>query len=52
MVKKDLCVTIENVNANYRVYAGDYKDYNTAVNVKRDLEKLGIECYIVKKKEE
>lgn len=47
--RKDICIAIENRDAKYRVYVGDYKDYNTAVNVKKELENKGIQCYIVKK---
>ena len=47
--RKDNCIAIENKNAKYRVYIGDYKDYMTAVNVKKEMESRGIQCFIVKK---
>ena len=42
---------IENTSAKYRVCVGSYAEYNNAVNKKKELEKMGIDCFIVKKED-
>lgn len=42
---------IENPGAKYRLCVGSYKEYDNAVNAKKELEKMGIECFIVKKED-
>lgn len=50
-IDKEPTKPIEQVGANYRVCVGSYKEYNNAVNKKKELEAMGIECFIVKKEE-
>lgn len=50
-VEEDMTKPIEQVNANYRVCVGSFAEYNNAVNKKKELEKMGIECFIIKKED-
>lgn len=50
-VEEDMTKPIEQVGANYRVCVGSFAEYNNAVNKKKELENMGIECFIVKKED-
>ena len=39
-------------NKKYMLCIGTYKDYDNVVNAKKEIEKLGIDCFIVVKKED
>ena len=38
-------------NKKYMLCIGTYKDYDSVVNAKKEMEKKGINCFIVKKED-
>lgn len=50
-IEEDVIKPIEQVGAKYRLCVGSYSQYQNAVNAKKELEKIGIDCFIIKKEE-
>lgn len=50
-IEKEPTLPIEQVGANYRVCVGSFIEYDNAVNKKKELEAMGINCFIVKKED-
>lgn len=50
-VEKDMAKPIEQTGAKYRVCVGSFAQYQNAVNKKKELENMGIDCFIVKKED-
>lgn len=50
-IEGEVIKPITNNKARYRVCVGSYAEYQNAVKAKKELEKLGVECFIVKKED-